>query len=96
VIDNGLKYGPADSSIDVAVARTGNDAVLTITDEGPGITPEHRARIFRPFLPCRRRSIARDGGTGPRDQTFKDAGKVGLWTKADSVIAFDDLSIVPR
>ena len=28
------------------------------------------------------------------DQTFKDAGKVGLWTKADSVIAFDDLSIV--
>jgi len=27
------------------------------------------------------------------DQTFKDAGKVGLWTKADSVIAFDDFSI---
>jgi beta-xylosidase-like protein len=28
-----------------------------------------------------------------RDQTFKGAGKVGLWTKADSVIAFDDLSV---
>jgi hypothetical protein len=27
------------------------------------------------------------------DQTFKGAGKVGLWTKADSVIAFDDFSI---
>jgi hypothetical protein len=27
------------------------------------------------------------------DGTFKDGGKVGLWTKADSVIAFDDLSI---
>lgn len=26
-----------------------------------------------------------------RDSTFKDAGKVGLWTKADSVIYFDDL-----
>jgi hypothetical protein len=26
-----------------------------------------------------------------RDQTFKDAGKVGLWTKADSVTYFDDL-----
>jgi hypothetical protein len=31
-----------------------------------------------------------------RDGTFKDAGKVGLWTKADSVIAFDDFSIVAR
>jgi hypothetical protein len=28
-----------------------------------------------------------------KDGTFKDAGKVGLWTKADSVIAFDDFSI---
>jgi hypothetical protein len=27
------------------------------------------------------------------DETFKDAGKVGLWTKADSVIHFDDLTI---
>lgn len=28
-----------------------------------------------------------------RDGTFKDAGKVGLWTKADSVIYFDDLQV---
>jgi hypothetical protein len=28
-----------------------------------------------------------------RDETFKEAGKVGLWTKADSVIQFDDLVI---
>ncbi len=26
------------------------------------------------------------------DETFKDAGKVGLWTKADSVMLFDDFS----
>jgi hypothetical protein len=26
-----------------------------------------------------------------RDQTFKDTGKAGLWTKADSVTYFDDL-----
>ena len=31
-----------------------------------------------------------------KDTTFKDAGKVGLWTKADSVIAFDDSSITGR
>jgi hypothetical protein len=30
------------------------------------------------------------------DSTFTNAGKVGLWTKADSVTYFDDLTIVPR
>jgi len=28
-----------------------------------------------------------------KDETFKEAGKVGVWTKADSVIYFDDLQI---
>ena len=30
------------------------------------------------------------------DDTFKDAGRVGLWTKADSVIQFDDFTIAGR
>ncbi len=29
------------------------------------------------------------------DETFKDAGKVGVWTKADSVTVFDDFSYSP-
>jgi hypothetical protein len=30
------------------------------------------------------------------DGTFSSAGKFGLWTKADSVIYFDDLTATPR
>ena len=30
-----------------------------------------------------------------QDETFQGAGKVGLWTKADSVTLFDDLTIAP-
>jgi hypothetical protein len=30
-----------------------------------------------------------------QDRTFPDAGKVGVWTKADSVTYFDDLSATP-
>jgi hypothetical protein len=30
------------------------------------------------------------------DSTFKAPGKAGLWTKADSVTAFDDLTIEPK
>ena len=31
-----------------------------------------------------------------RDGTFREAGRVGVWTKADSVIAFDALTITGR
>jgi hypothetical protein len=30
------------------------------------------------------------------DDTFKDAGKIGLWTKADSVTHFDDLHVTAK
>jgi hypothetical protein len=30
------------------------------------------------------------------DETFKDAGKVGVWTNADSVTLFDDFSYASR
>ncbi len=30
------------------------------------------------------------------DDTFKDAGKVGLWTKADSVTYFDDFGVIAK
>lgn len=33
--------------------------------------------------------------SGPLDKTFMGAGKVGLWTKADSVTYFDDLHVGP-
>lgn len=29
------------------------------------------------------------------DGTFSDAGKIGVWTKADSVTLFDDLAVTP-
>jgi len=31
-----------------------------------------------------------------KDGTFKDPGRVGLWTKADSVIYFDEFSIAGK
>jgi hypothetical protein len=30
------------------------------------------------------------------DETFKDAGKIGLWTKADAVTYFDDLRVLAK
>ena len=30
------------------------------------------------------------------DDTFRDSGKIGLWTKADSVTYFDDLKVIGK
>jgi hypothetical protein len=60
-------------------------------------------------VPAERWSTLRVAFTGPRfvvsfddeslfeveDSTFTDAGRVGLWTKADSVTYFDDLELLP-
>ena len=42
--------------------------------------------------------VTYDGNTvlDAKDSTFAEAGKVGLWTKADSVMAFDALTIIGR
>jgi heavy metal sensor kinase len=50
VLDNAIKYSPEASTIAVRVEAEGDRAVLTIADEGPGIAPEHRDRIFHRFF----------------------------------------------
>ena len=46
------------------------------------------------MLPCIVFAVTYDGRTALEwdDETFKDAGKVGVWTKADSVTLFDDFA----
>jgi two-component system, OmpR family, phosphate regulon sensor histidine kinase PhoR len=65
LIDNALKYGAPDQPVEVSVARDGTKKlVLTVTDHGPGIAPEHLPHLTRRFYrtdPGRSRA---SGGTG--------------------------------
>jgi heavy metal sensor kinase len=49
VVDNAIKYGPIGTIVEVRVEADSRTAVLTVTDEGPGIPMEHRSRIFDRF-----------------------------------------------
>lgn len=49
LVENALKYGPADSTILLRVRAIGGQIELTVRDEGPGISPEHRGRIATRF-----------------------------------------------
>jgi heavy metal sensor kinase len=64
VIDNAIKYSPRQSTIDVRVHRDGDHAELSVVDEGPGIPPEHRERIFDRFYRIDEGRSRELGGTG--------------------------------
>lgn len=49
LIENALRHTPDGSRIEISVARSGPDAILTVRDDGPGIAPEQRALALRRF-----------------------------------------------
>jgi signal transduction histidine kinase len=62
LIENGLRYVPAGGRIEVAVGRSGEGVRLVVSDDGPGIAAEERARAPRPFV--RFGAGARQEGSG--------------------------------
>jgi signal transduction histidine kinase len=64
LIDNALRHAPPGSTVNVRTGHESGWAYLAVTDRGPGIAPEHQARIFdRFFRVDKARSRAR-GGSG--------------------------------
>jgi two-component system, OmpR family, phosphate regulon sensor histidine kinase PhoR len=63
-VDNAIKYTPAGGHVEMAAVRRGDQVRIEVRDDGPGIDPQHRARIFERFYrvdPGRSREM---GGTG--------------------------------
>ncbi len=65
LLDNGLRHTPAGTEIRVAVERRNGDAVLEVSDDGPGIPPGMEGQVFSRFVrgagPA---DVAGDGGAG--------------------------------
>ena len=49
ILDNAVKYTPADTSIIITTGRKNGCAEVTIADTGNGISPEDKAHIFEKF-----------------------------------------------
>jgi two-component system sensor histidine kinase QseC len=49
LLDNAVRYGPAGGRVSVELQRAANAAVLAVEDEGPGVPPELRARVFESY-----------------------------------------------
>lgn len=64
LLDNAIKYSGEDASVSMAAKQDGNQIVITVVDQGPGIEQKHLPRIFERFYrvdTARSRSL---GGTG--------------------------------
>jgi signal transduction histidine kinase len=64
ILDNAIKYSPRESTVDLRVRMEPKHAILEIADQGPGVAPEHRERIFDRFFRLDEGRSRDSGGTG--------------------------------
>jgi heavy metal sensor kinase len=64
VIDNALKYSPANGRIAVRVKAVNGLAQIEVQDDGPGIAPEFTERVFQRFFRIDKARTRAEGGTG--------------------------------
>ncbi|MFN2497917.1 MAG: ATP-binding protein [Pyrinomonadaceae bacterium] len=64
LLNNAVKFTPVDGNVKVALTRDGEDALLTIEDNGQGISPEFLPHVFEIFRQADASSARRQGGMG--------------------------------
>jgi signal transduction histidine kinase len=61
LVDNAVRYTPRNGAVQVRTLATSDETVLEVIDNGPGIPPEDRERVFDRFY---RRAGSQESGTG--------------------------------
>ena len=64
LVDNAVKYSPEGGRVTIACERSGDLGRLSVSDEGLGIPPEERERVFARFHRIDRPEAARIRGSG--------------------------------
>lgn len=64
LLTNAVKYGKKDGQVRVRIHREGNNACLTVRDDGAGISEEDLPNIFNRFYQADRARTNEDGGLG--------------------------------
>ncbi len=64
LLDNALKYSPADTPVELGGSRATGGVHITVSDRGPGIAAEHLPRLFERFYRIDKARSRVLGGTG--------------------------------
>lgn len=61
LLRNALRFSPADQPVEIRAERQGGHLLLSVRDHGPGVAPEHLARLGEPFYRAPGQSAAGHG-----------------------------------
>ena len=64
LVSNAIKYSPEGGFIEVAVSRRGERMVIEVRDNGPGLSPEDRSRLFGRFQRLSAQPTGGENSTG--------------------------------
>ena len=64
IVHNAIRYAPPATRIAIRTARQGNQGVIEVTDQGPGIATEHQQKIFERFYRVDKSRSRAEGGHG--------------------------------
>ena len=83
LVDNAVKYTPDGGRVEVTTsAGPDGSARIEVADNGPGIAPEHQARIFERFYRVDKARSRELGGHGPgaldRQAPGRGHGRLGV------------------
>jgi signal transduction histidine kinase len=101
LLDNAVRFTPEGGEVVVSASRHNGSCVVEVSDDGPGIAPEHLPRLFERFYRVDTARSRNDGGTGiglaiARSVVEAHGGKI--WAESDpgtgSVFTFE-LPVAP-
>ena len=64
LLSNAIKFSPENGNIEVASSRQGDQVMISVSDQGPGVPPEYRDAIFEKFVQVESSDVLARGGTG--------------------------------
>jgi signal transduction histidine kinase len=64
LVSNAIKYSPIGGRISVVVTHEGENTVIRIVDQGPGLSPEDLGRLFGRFQRLSAKPTAGESSTG--------------------------------
>ncbi|QIV88755.1 two-component sensor histidine kinase [Glutamicibacter mishrai] len=86
LIDNAIRYSPENTKVGVGIRQRDGYAQISVTDQGPGISPEEQERVFERFYRVDSARSRQTGGTGLGLSIVKHVlanhgGEVSLWSQ---------------
>ncbi|HEY9854778.1 MAG TPA: PAS domain-containing sensor histidine kinase [Stenomitos sp.] len=85
LVDNAVKFTPPGGAVAVRAFERQGELVTEVEDTGPGIAPEDRHKLFRPFRQLDMSATRQVGGTGLGLSLAKalveaHGGRIGFWS----------------